>query len=68
MKYLKIMSTFDSRRFDRPGIIRMLRNKEVLRMWDVVVAHEFSMSEVEEAFKISAIQKYGKILLYPHQY
>ena len=67
-KNLKIMSTIDSRRFDRPGIIRMLRNKEEQRMWDVVVTHEFPMSEVEEAFKISATQKCGKILLYPHQH
>jgi hypothetical protein len=44
----------------------MLRNKEVQRMWDVVVTHEFPMSEAEEALKISASQKCGKILLYPH--
>jgi threonine dehydrogenase-like Zn-dependent dehydrogenase len=65
-KNLKIMGTIDSRRIDRPGIIRMLRNKEVQRMWDVVVTHEFPMSEAEEALKISATQQCGKILLYPH--
>jgi threonine dehydrogenase-like Zn-dependent dehydrogenase len=65
-KNLKIMGTIDSRRIDRPGIIRTLRNKEVQRMWDVVATHEFPMSEAEEAFKISATQKCGKILLYPH--
>ena len=65
-KNLKIMGTIDSRRIDRPGIIRMLRNKEVQRMWDVVVTHEFPMTEAEEAFKISATQQCGKILLYPH--
>ncbi len=43
------------------------RNKEVQRMWDVVVTHEFPMSEAEEAFKISASQLCGKILLYPHR-
>jgi threonine dehydrogenase-like Zn-dependent dehydrogenase len=66
-KNLKIMGTIDSRRIDRPGIIRMLRNKEVQQMWDVVVTHEFPMSEVEEAFKISASQLCGKILLYPNR-
>jgi len=66
-KNLKIMGTIDSRRIDRPGIIRMLRNKEVQRMWDVVVTHEFPMSEVAEALKISATQQCGKILLYPHR-
>jgi len=66
-KNLKIMGTIDSRRFDRPGIIRMLRNQEVQRMWDQVVTHEFPMSQAEEAFKISASQQCGKILLYPHR-
>jgi threonine dehydrogenase-like Zn-dependent dehydrogenase len=65
-KNLKITGTIDSRRIDRPGIIRTLRNKEVQRMWDVVATHEFPMTQAEEAFKISATQKCGKILLYPH--
>ena len=65
-KNLKIMGTIDSRRIDRPGIIRTLRNKEVQQMWDVVATHEFPMSDAEEAFKISATQLCGKILLYPH--
>jgi len=66
-KNLKIMGTIDSRRIDRPGIIRMLRNKEVQRMWDEVVTHEFPLSEAEQAFQISATQQCGKILLYPHR-
>ena len=37
-------------------------------MWNVVVTHEFPISEVVEGFKISATQKCGKILLYPHQH
>lgn len=65
-KNLKITGTIDSRRIDRPGIIRTLRNKEVQRMWDVVATHEFPMTHAEEAFKISATQKCGKILLYHH--
>lgn len=67
-KNLKLMGTIDSRRIDRPGIMRTLRNKEVQQMWDVVVTHEFPMSEAEEAFKISATQQCGKILLYPHRH
>lgn len=65
-KNLKITGTIDSRRIDRPGIIRTLRNKEVQRMWDVVATHEFPITQAEEAFKISATQKCGKILLYHH--
>lgn len=65
-KNLKIMGTIDSRRIDRFGIIRTLRNKEVQRMWDVVASHEFPMSEVEEAFKVANSQLCGKVLIYPH--
>ena len=67
-KNLKITGIIDSRRIDRPGIIRVLRNKKVQRMWDVVVAHEFPMSEAKEALKVSASQRCGKILLYPHRH
>ena len=35
-------------------------------MWNFVAALEFPMGEAEEAFKISATQKCGKILLDPH--
>jgi hypothetical protein len=35
-------------------------------MWDVVATHEFPMTEAGEVFKISATQRCGKILLYPH--
>ncbi len=45
----------------------MLRNPEVQRMWDVVVTHEFPMSEVEDALKVAATQQCGKVLLYPHR-
>jgi hypothetical protein len=65
-KNLKILGTIDSRRIDRPGIIRTPRNKEVQRMWDVVATQEFPMTEAEEAFKIPTPQRCGKILRYPH--
>ncbi len=66
-KNLRIMGTIDSRRKDRPRIARMLRNLEVQRMWDVVVTHEFPMSQVEDALKVAATQQCGKVLLYPHR-
>lgn len=34
-------------------------------MSDVVVTHEFQMTEAGEAFKTSASRRCGKILLYP---
>ncbi len=54
------------RRIDRPGIIRTLRNKEGQRMWEVIVTHRLPMMEAEQAKKISASQRGGKILFYLH--
>jgi threonine dehydrogenase-like Zn-dependent dehydrogenase len=41
--------------------------QSTLTGWAQVVTHEFPMSQAEEAFKISATQQCGKILLYPHR-
>ena len=60
------MGTIDSRRIDRPGIICMLRNKEVQGMWDAVFTHEFALSQAEQAFQVSATQECGRIPLSPH--
>jgi threonine dehydrogenase-like Zn-dependent dehydrogenase len=66
-KNLTIAATIDSRHIDRPGIIRMLRNEEVQRMWDEVATHEFSLSDVDKALDLTATQLCGKVLIYPHR-
>jgi hypothetical protein len=35
-------------------------------LYGVVATHEFPMTQAEQALKISATQRCGKILLYPH--
>jgi len=67
-KNLTITATIDSRHIDRPGIIRMLRNKEVQRMWDEVATHEFSLTEVDKAMELTVTQQCGKVLVYPHRH
>jgi threonine dehydrogenase-like Zn-dependent dehydrogenase len=65
-KNLTITATIDSRHIARPGIIRMLRNKEVQCMWDEVATHEFSLAEVDKAMELTFTQQCGKVLVYPH--
>jgi threonine dehydrogenase-like Zn-dependent dehydrogenase len=66
-KNLTITATIDSRYIDRPGIIRMLRNKEVQRMWDEVATHEFSLAEVDKGMDLTVTRQCGKVLVYPHR-
>jgi threonine dehydrogenase-like Zn-dependent dehydrogenase len=66
-KNITIAGTIDSRHIDRPGIIRMLRNKEVQRMWDVMATHEFSLAEIDKALELTATRQCGKVLVYPHR-
>jgi threonine dehydrogenase-like Zn-dependent dehydrogenase len=66
-KNITIAGTIDSRHIDRPGILRMLRNKEVQRMWDVMVTHEFPFAETDKALDLTATQQCGKVLVYPHR-
>jgi threonine dehydrogenase-like Zn-dependent dehydrogenase len=66
-KNITIAGTIDSRHIDRPGILRMLRNKEVQRMWDVMVTHEFSFADVDKGLELTATRQCGKVLVYPHR-
>jgi threonine dehydrogenase-like Zn-dependent dehydrogenase len=66
-KNITIAGTIDSRAKDRPGIIRMLRNKEVQRMWDVMATHEFPLAETDKGLDLTATRQCGKVLIYPHR-
>ena len=50
----------DVRMRDREGLIRCLMNKDVQRMIDVMVTHDFPMSEAAAAFDVQASKKCGK--------
>ena len=66
-KNLTIAGTIDSRAKDRPGILRMLRNKEVQQMWDAMATHEFPLAEVDQAMELTLTRQCGKVLVYPHR-
>ena len=66
-KNLTIAGTIDSRAKDRPGILRMLRNREVQRMWDAMATHEFPLADVDQALELTLTRQCGKVLVYPHR-
>jgi hypothetical protein len=58
------MGQHDVRIRDREGLARALLNKDVQRMIDVMVTHEYPMSKADEAFEIQVSKKCGKIYLH----
>ncbi len=57
----------DVRVLDRQRLVRALCNREVQRMIDVMVTHEFPMSRAGEAFDIQVSKQCGKIYLWTQQ-
>ena len=57
----------DVRARDREGLVRALLNEDVQRMVDVMVTHEFPMSQAGDAFDVQVSKKCGKIYLYPQK-
>lgn len=54
----------DVRAKDREGLVRALLDKDVQRMIDAMVTHEFPMSRAGEAFDMQASKQCGKIYLH----
>lgn len=54
----------DVRAMDRERLVKALLNKNVQRMIDVMVTHEFPMSEAGEAFDVQASKRCGKVYLH----
>jgi hypothetical protein len=52
---------------DRERLVRALLDKDLQRMIDVMVTHEFPMSRAGEAFDIQVSKQCGKIYLYTQQ-
>lgn len=61
----QLVGQHDVRTIDREGLMRALLNKDVQRMIDVMVTHEFPMSRAGEAFDVQVSKQCGKIYLYP---
>ena len=57
----------DVRSLDRERLVRALCDKEVQRMVDVMVTHEFPMSRAGEAFDVQVSKQCGKIYLWTQQ-
>jgi len=64
-KALSFSGSHDVRRIDREGLVRMLGDREVQRMIDVMITHEYPMSQAPRALEVSASKRCGKIYLYP---
>ena len=60
-----LMGQHDVRTKDREYLVRALTNKEVQRMIDVMITHEYPMSEAGKAFDIQVSKQCGKVYLYP---
>lgn len=59
-----LMGQHDVRARDREGLVRALLNKDVQRMIDTMVTHEFPMSRAGEAFDVQVSKQCGKIYLH----
>jgi len=60
----QLMGQHDVRIRDREGLARALMNKDVQRMIDVMVTHEYPMSKADEAFETQVSKQCGKIYLH----
>lgn len=60
----RLQGHHDVRAKDREGLIRALLNKDVQRMIDVMVTHEFPMSEAGDAFDVQESKRCGKVYLH----
>ena len=60
----QLMGQHDVRTRDREHLVRSLCNREVQRMIDVMVTHEFPMSRAGEAFDVQVTKQCGKIYLH----
>ena len=60
----QLFGQHDCRAIDREGLVRALLNKDVQRRIDVMVTHEFPMSEADDAFDTQVTKRCGKIYLH----
>jgi threonine dehydrogenase-like Zn-dependent dehydrogenase len=63
----QLMGQHDVRARDRERLVRSLCNRDVQRMIDVMVTHEFPMSRAGEAFDVQVSKQCGKIYLHTQQ-
>jgi threonine dehydrogenase-like Zn-dependent dehydrogenase len=62
-----LTGSHDVRIKDRKGLVQMLSDPEVQQKIDIMVTHEFNMSDGASAFEAALSKKAGKIYLYPQE-
>jgi threonine dehydrogenase-like Zn-dependent dehydrogenase len=62
-----LTGSHDVRVKDREGLVQMLMDPGVQRNIDLMVTHEFNMSDGAAAFEAALSKKAGKIYLYPQE-
>ena len=66
-RHVTLTGGHDVRVKDRAGVVEMLRDSRVQRSIDLMVTHEFNMSDAARAFQAALSRKAGKIYLYPQE-
>jgi threonine dehydrogenase-like Zn-dependent dehydrogenase len=62
-----LTGSHDVRVKDREGLVQMLMDPGVQKNIDLLVTHEFNMSDGAAAFEAALSKKAGKIYLYPQE-
>ena len=66
-RHVTISGNHDVNVTHREGLIEMLRDPEVQRATDLMITHEFNMSDGAAAFEACLSKKAGKVYLYPQE-
>jgi threonine dehydrogenase-like Zn-dependent dehydrogenase len=66
-RHVTVTGSHDVNISHRDGLIRMLKDPEVQRATDLMITHEFNMSDGAAAFEACLSKKAGKVYLYPQE-
>ena len=66
-RHVTISGNHDVNVTHREGLIKMLMDPEVQRATDLMITHEFNMSDGAAAFEACLAKKCGKVYLYPQE-
>lgn len=64
-RHVHITGGHDVRVQHRADLVRMLQDPEVQRKLDILITHEFNMSDADKAFEAILAKEAGKVFLYP---
>jgi threonine dehydrogenase-like Zn-dependent dehydrogenase len=64
---VKLTGTHDVFISHREGLVKMLGHPQVQEAADLLISHEYNMSQGAEAFEAALSKKAGKVYLYPQE-